>query len=216
MNLNQLLNKKILIRFWQNYNFISFLFALVIFLAIAVLLKTDHLQKFDENFLDYLQNIFPKWFFLIARSLYFLGEAEVAVFVVLLSLIILAWKRYWKEAQILAASTLAVLLLVDKILKPFFERARPLERLVENVYGKSFPSGHATGNLLLYLLLAYFLSTYFPNKKILFYTIAILLLFLMGISSSYLRVHWITDIYAGYCVGYMMFAISIAILRTFD
>jgi undecaprenyl-diphosphatase len=216
MNLNQVLNKKNFLRFWQNYNWISSFLALVIFLAIAFLLKTHHLQKFDEHFLFHLQNIFPKWFFIIARSLYFLGEAEVAVFVVLLSLIILVWKRYWKEAQVLAASSLTVLLLVDKVLKPFFDRARPLVRLVENVYGKSFPSGHATGNLLLYLLLAYFLSTYFPNHKIIFYTIAILLLFLMGISSSYLRVHWITDIYAGYCVGYIMFTISLAILRTFD
>jgi undecaprenyl-diphosphatase len=202
--------------FLGTYKFLSSLFALFIFISIARLLNTERLSVFDESFLQYLHEILPSWFTFFAKLFYFLGEAEVAIFIVLFSLIFLGWKRYWKEAEVLAASSLTVLILVDKILKPFFNRVRPLDRLVENIHGKSFPSGHATGNLLLYLLLAYMISSYYPEKKFFVYSMAIIFLVLMGISSCYLRVHWITDIVGGFCLGYIMFTIAVVFLRISD
>jgi undecaprenyl-diphosphatase len=187
-------------------------FSLCFFGWLAYEVVHKNLDQFDENFLQLLHKIFPDQFFYVARGFYFLGEAEVAVFIVLITLGILCWKRYWLEAQVVAASSLGVLILIDKILKPFFYRSRPPEKLVQ-VDGRSFPSGHATGNLLLYFLLAYILSARFPKYKIHFYSSAIILTLLIGISSMYLRTHWLTDILGGYALALVLLTFSIGALK---
>jgi undecaprenyl-diphosphatase len=176
----------------------------------------ENLNEFDEFFLEWLHEILPSWFIYIAKPIYFIGEAEVAVFFVLLSLIILAWKRLWLEAQTVALSSLSILLLIDKVFKPWFHRSRPLGRLLDNIHGRSFPSGHVSGNLLLYFLLIYIISLRFPQYRNILYAIATFVLILMGISSNYLRVHWATDILAGYCLGYIFFSICIILLKIGD
>ncbi len=174
------------------------------------------LDKFDEFFLKWLHEILPPSFIYIAKPIYFIGEAEVAVFLVLLSIGILVWKRLWLEAQTVAVSSLTILLLIDKVLKPLFYRRRPLGRLLDNIHGRSFPSGHASGNLMLYFLLIYIISVRFPQYRNILYAIATIVLILMGISSCYLRVHWITDILAGYCLGYIFFTVCIILLKISD
>jgi undecaprenyl-diphosphatase len=208
-----LLKTNIFVNKIGKYNMLISLFCLIVFIIISTLLLTNNLEKFDENLITQLHKILPSWFKYIAKIFYFLGEAEVAVFIVLFSLGFLCWKKYWLEAQIVAASSLGVLLLVDKVLKPLFDRERPIDRLVENINGRSFPSGHATGNLLLYFLLVYLLTTHFPKEKFKLYSIAIIMLLLMGLGSVYLRVHWATDILGGFCVGYILFIISIGFLK---
>ncbi|BAQ63785.1 phosphatase PAP2 family protein [Geminocystis sp. NIES-3709] len=188
--------------------------ALLFFSILSTLVATGKLKELDEYLLTQLHVILPDWFVYIAKASYFVGEAEVAVFIVLFSLGFLVWKKYWDEAQVLALFTLSILILIDKILKPFFAIPRPLDRLVDNAFGNSFPSGHASGNLLLYFLLAYFFSRSFPENKTYFYILATFLIILMGISSAYLRVHWVTDILASYCVGYILFSLAVTLLKS--
>lgn len=212
MKFKHLLQPTNLVKIFGKNNLFISLFSLMFFFTLSVLLLTKNLTKFDENLLIQIHQILPSWFVYIAKAFYFLGEAEVAVFIVLFSLGFFAWKKHWSEAQTIATSSVIVLLLVW-VLKPLFDRARPLERLVENINGRSFPSGHASGNILLYLLLAYIISIQFPKLKIPLYLTAIIIIFLMGLGSVYLRVHWVTDILGGYCIGYILFTISLGFLR---
>lgn len=201
---------------WGKINLIISCACLGIFTWLSWQVVQENLTEWDESFLQVIHQILPSSFIYFAKGFYFIGEAEVAVFLVLLSLGILCWQRLWLEAQMVATSSLTVLLLVDKVLKPLFLRRRPLDRLVENVHGRSFPSGHASGNLLLYFLLIYIISIRFPQHKVKLYAIAIIILLLMGLSSIYLRVHWVTDILAGYCLGYLLFALCLIFLRISD
>lgn len=177
--------------------------------------KNIHLKEFDEKFLLQLKETLPPQFIYFAKVFYWLGDAETSALVVLVSLGILCWRRYWQEAQVVAISSLGVLILIDQILKPIIHRSRPLERLV-HVDGRSFPSGHATGNFLLYFLLVYILSVRFPQSTVYFYTIAIVTLILMGISSMYLRVHWLTDILGGYSLGFILLTLALGMLKIID
>lgn len=214
MKIKYLLKPK---NFFQNINKINLFFsslALSFFIILSNLVLTGKLKVFDDNLLTIIHTTLPDWFLYIAKASYFVGEAEVAVFIVLFSLGFLVWKKYWEEAQVMALSTLFILILIDKILKPFLAISRPENRLVEHAFGNSFPSGHASGNLLLYFLLAYILSQSFPQFKIYFYFTATFLIILMGISSAYLRVHWVTDILASYAVGYVIFSIAITLLKS--
>ena len=212
-------NKILQSDFWVNTfgktNLIISVFSLLFFSWLSYQVLTEKILDFDENFLDKLPQVLPDNFFYIARGFYFIGEAEVAVFVVIFSLIFLAWKRYWLEAQVVAISSLSVLILVDQILKPIFYRRRPLDRLIP-VHGRSFPSGHASGNLLLYFLLIYIISVKFPKLRIPLYALATVIMLLIGLGSMYLRTHWLTDILGGYCLGYILFTISIAVLKISD
>jgi membrane-associated phospholipid phosphatase len=214
MRIKYLLKPK---NFFNHLNKINLFFsslALSFFIILSNLVVTGKLKIFDDYLLTTIHTTLPIWFIYIAKASYFVGEAEVAVFIVLFSLGFLVWKKYWEEAQVMALSTLSILILIDKILKPFFAITRPNNRLVENVFGNSFPSGHASGNLLLYFLLAYFFSESFPKFKVYFFSLAVFLIILMGISSAYLRVHWVTDILASYAVGYIMFIVSITLLKS--
>ncbi|WP_373479011.1 phosphatase PAP2 family protein [Geminocystis sp.] len=203
--------------FFKHLNRINLFFstlALSFFIILSSLVVTGKLKTFDDNLLTKIHTTLPNWFIYIAKTSYFIGEAEVAVWIVIFTLGFLVWKKYWNEAQVLALSTLSILILIDKIFKPLFAIPRPINRLVENAFGKSFPSGHASGNLLLYFLLAYILSQSFPKFKVYFYSLATFLIILMGVSSAYLRVHWVSDILASYSIGYIMFIFSITLLKS--
>ncbi len=196
------------------FTLFTFLFTLLLFIILSFFVVTGQLINLDNNLLNLLQDKLPSWFKFIAQIFYFIGEAEVAVFVVLFSLIFLVYKNMWEEAQIMALSCLSVLILIDKILKPSFAIIRPIDSLIDHASGYSYPSGHGAGNLLLYLLISYFISIYIPRLKVLLFSLSILVMILMGISSAFLRVHWISDFVASYMVGYMMFIIAITLYKS--
>ena len=214
MKLKYILRPKNIRKNINEFNvFFSFL-SLIIFAILSYLLMIEKLKILDKNLLIAIQEILPPWFIYIAKISYFLGEAEVTVFFVLICLGILVWKKHWQEAQVVALSCLSVLILIDKILKPLFKIRRPLGRLVPAITGYSYPSGHIAGNLLFYFLVAYIASQSFPQYKLYFYSVATFLMVLMSISIAYLRVHWISDIFASYCVGYILLSIAILLLNS--
>ena len=193
--------------------FIS-IFCLTVLGILSYLVAHESIRSWDEEVLVTIKNILPEWFIYVAKVSYFLGEAEVTVFFVLFCLIYLVWKKYWCEAQVVAISCLSVLLLIDKVFKPFFRIRRPLGRLVSEITGYSYPSGHAAGNLLFYFLVAYIAAKIAPRYKVWFYGLATVAIGLMGVSIAYLRVHWISDVLASYCLGYILFTIAIVLLES--
>ena len=183
----------------------------LIFLSKAILEKKHF--DFDPAFLSWLHTINEPLLTHFLKPFYTIGDTQFAAIIVVISLGVLAWRRYWQEAKVLAIAALGVLLLVDKLLKPFFHRRRPPMRLDDTAAGFSFPSGHATGNFVLYLFLAYILAHRFPQYAGYIYGITIVFLILMGLSSMYLRVHWPTDIIGGYGYGFIWLTFCLALLR---
>ena len=90
--------------------------------------------------------------------------------------------------------------LLNVALKALFERARPVHDhgvVVED--GWSFPSGHASGALLVYGLLAYFVIRLAPPRWHLPVAIAcVALVVFVGFSRVVLQVHYLSDVLAGY------------------
>ncbi len=99
-------------------------------------------------------------------------------------------------------------------LKLFFAKPRPQlwhQLIVET--SSSFPSGHALGSMVVYGFLAYLLATEFPRSARLIYTVMTGLILLIGLSRLYLGVHWLTDVIAGYLVGFLWVITCISILK---
>jgi undecaprenyl-diphosphatase len=170
---------------------------------------------FDRILLDGFHEAIPPLIGNILKVVYIITGAEVTAFTVVAILAFFVKKRYWKEAIVLALSTLGILLTNDNIIKPFFLRLRPEGWLV-HVTGRSFPSGHVMGNFLLYFYVAYILTHYYPKQQKYFYGIAIFMVLSISLSSLYVRVHWVTDVLAGYAVGYIWLIAALAILKLID
>jgi membrane-associated phospholipid phosphatase len=189
----------------------------LVLLLPLILLSKAILEKrqfaFEPAFLEWLHTINEPLLIHFLQPFYTIGDTQFAAIIVVISLGVLAWRRYWQEATVLAIASLGVLLLVDKVLKPFFLRRRPPMRLDDTAAGFSFPSGHATGNFVLYLFLAYILAHRFPKYSVYIYGIAIVFLLLMGLSSMYLRVHWPTDIIGGYGYGFIWLTVCLTLLK---
>lgn len=105
--------------------------------------------------------------------------------------------------------------LITFLLKDIFKRVRPLDPLIEPLRNYSFPSGHASSGFIFYGLLAYLIwqSDIKNLYKYISASVLILISLLIGLSRIYLRIHYASDVLAGFCVGYAWLAISIWVLQ---
>src|SRR5688572_8579910 len=101
------------------------------------------------------------------------------------------------------------------LLKHLFQRKRPLSPLLKAARGLSFPSGHAIMSVTFYGLLAYILqhSIRVEGVKYLVTALLIVLVAFIGYSRVYLRVHYASDVAAGFVIGFLWLVISLAVLK---
>lgn len=101
--------------------------------------------------------------------------------------------------------------LLNVTLKQLFARVRPPhdDGLV-TAYGFSFPSGHASGALVAYGMLAYLAARLLPPRWQLPAVLAALALALtVGASRVFLRVHYASDVVAGLASGLAWLAVCV-------
>jgi membrane-associated phospholipid phosphatase len=178
-------------------------------------------QTFNQNYysldldvLEFLGNQRNLLLDFIFTNVYRISNTYVTGAIVLVALITLIRQRYWSEVKALVFATLGILLLVDKVLKPFFDRDRPPKpRLVSDLSPDSFPSGHAAGNLVFYFYLSFIIAARYPQLTKYVYGVATCLVLLIGFSSVYVKAHWTTDILGGYVFGYCWLLISLNLLK---
>lgn len=124
------------------------------------------------------------------------------------------YKRFWREL-VMGVAALGGSGLLFIFLSHAFNRPRPFlsfDKLIwlssPNIPG--FPSGHASGILVLCGFLVYLLVPKIKSYlgKVLVITIALLVMFYVGFSRLYLGDHYLTDILAGYAVGFAWLGFS--------
>lgn len=99
-------------------------------------------------------------------------------------------------------------------IKAIFKRQRPLDPLIKNVTGFSFPSGHSFSAFTFFGLIIYILWQTEMNKM-LKYVLSITLFLLactIAFSRVYLHVHYPSDVIAGFCLSILWLSISLFIL----
>jgi membrane-associated phospholipid phosphatase len=132
-----------------------------------------------------------------------LGDASTLTAIGLLVIAALVVTRQWQLAFVWVVALLGVGFL-NESLKNTFRRVRPQlpnPWIVEP--GWSFPSGHAMGSLVVYGMLAYFLSLVTTNRSLRYCIVVftITLVVTIGFSRIYLGVHYFSDVVAGYCAA---------------
>ena len=197
----------------RNYFYLLFLL-LVPFLQLCYQTFGKNYYAFDLNILQFLEARQNPGLNFVFTRVYLISNTYVTGAIVLIALITLIRQRYWSEVQGLVFATLGILLLVDEVLKPFFDRDRPPKpRLVSDLSPDSFPSGHAAGNLVFYFYMSFIIATKYPRLAKYVYALSSFLILLIGFSSVYVKAHWTTDILGGYVFGYCWLLASLTLLK---
>ncbi len=148
--------------------------------------------------------------------LYFtmLGSIRVVIIIALAAIVIFLWK---KNFVYLIASVIALVGTGATVLlgKNYFHRIRPTDFGFYSETSFSFPSGHATIAVAFYGLLFYAVFHHFKRNKIkfLWITISLSFILLLGFSRLYLGVHYLSDVVAGYSLGFLWLLLALSIVE---
>ncbi len=193
--------------------------AFLLSLAMVVLLVNDVIflknDGFDFKVFKWLNNYVSDGntrlmeFVTLFGSQFFL----VPAFLIMMFYFFFIKKEKWLGIRVAAVSFSSLALMFS--LKYLFKRPRPAEPLLREASGLSFPSGHAFMSFSFFALLIYIIYKSKINNwfKVVSIAATFLAVFMVGLSRIYLRVHYATDVIAGFCMGFMWIIISMGVLN---
>lgn len=179
---------------------IGFLVSFVGFIAVSLLVRANHIVRLDGYILSFIQGTETAWLTTIMKFFTFIGTIR---FIAVLSLFVLFFLLKVLKHRLEILIYLAVVFctpILNRLLKLYFERARPdLHRLIE-IGGYSFPSGHAMNAFSFYSILAFLLWRHVPTPagRVAVILFSGFMIAAIGISRIYLGVHYPSDVIAGY------------------
>ncbi len=195
-----------------------FVIALILFVYITRKIFILHKLTFDQQVFSYLKNHVSPRNNEVMLFFTFLGTHEflIPANLVLIAYFLLVKKEKWYSIKIpaIALSSLGLMF----ALKFVFHRQRPLVPLLEEAKGLSFPSGHALMSVTFYGLIIYIIFKTIKNKELKWTLICLLLILILviGFSRIYLRVHYASDVIAGYCIGFLWLVFTVWLLNKIE
>ena len=189
--------------------------ALFAFAAIAHEVLWEQEEEMDNFIFGLLSRyvIQPQLTPLMKTITYFASSTFLQIAYSLVVLLYLLRKQFRRAFEISAVGLGGFL--VNYFMKLSFQRVRPPWPLIEPLQNFSFPSGHATSGFIFYGLLVYLIwKTKWP-KAVKYTTGVLLILFslLIGFSRVYLRVHYPSDVLAGFCIGFAWLTLCIWLME---
>jgi membrane protein DedA with SNARE-associated domain/membrane-associated phospholipid phosphatase len=165
----------------------------------------------DMTAFDVADSIQAGWLTEIAKVITQFGSTAVILPLALVCAVALAAGRRWPELWVLVIGLLIVFL-ASHDLKDEVDRARPGGGLV-SAEGSSFPSGHAAYSTFYVWLAATVAIRLRPGmaRSSALLAAGIVLAALIGLSRVYLRVHYLSDVNAGWALGVSAFSLCAAV-----
>ena len=188
-----------------------FFFALAIFLLFTILVITNNIAWFDNPVYNFLHAMFQDkttTFFLIITSL-----SSPFVLIVMSLLLLITNKDY--KLSFLVILNLLLSTIGNTVLKLIFLRERPSDFPLIQESGYSYPSGHSMISMAYYGFLIYIVwqTDWSKKAKIIFSICLGLIIFLIGCSRIYLRVHYPSDVVAGFAISFVYLLTFIHIIK---
>jgi membrane-associated phospholipid phosphatase len=168
------------------------------------------LGRADQALTDALRTSVPRPALQVFAALTHLGDtATLTGLCIGIAIALIALGRCWLALGWVAA--VAGNGLLNHTLKQIFARVRPLHTdsfVLEQ--GFSFPSGHSSGSVVTYGMLAYVALRLLPARWHLPTVLAAVgLAFTVGASRIFLRVHFASDVIAGFASGAAWLAVCV-------
>ena len=195
-----------------------FIMSLVAFVFIAYRIFKLENERFDFYVFDQVGHWVTRFMTRFMQFITFFGNHKFLIPANLLVVIYFLFirKHKWYSIKIPVIAIGGVLLMF--ILKYIFNRPRPLIPLLEPVKGLSFPSGHAMMSMSFYGLLIFLVweNVYTRTWRWALTILLLLFILLIGFSRIYLRLHYFSDVIAGFSVGILWLSISIWVIRRIE
>lgn len=214
-------------KFWAGVALLSIEMVVVLTIFVVSLMAFVYMARrvfvlqnnsFDQKIFDHLEQYVTPANNKIMLFITYLGRHEflIPANLALIAYFLFIKKHKWYSIKIpaIALSSLALMF----ILKNLFSRERPLIPLLEEADGLSFPSGHALMSMTFYGLLIYIAWQRIqnPTLKWTLITFLLFLILLIGFSRIYLRVHYTSDVVAGFAMGWLWIVLSLRVLRNIE
>ena len=170
------------------------------FIYITFKVFNNDIMKFDIYSYNIFSNyLISRYITPIALVITNIGSALALVSVAIVLLFVLKNKKI----GICICVNLALITILNLILKNIVERPRPSNFQIISVSGYSFPSGHSMISEAFYGYLIYLIWRYFKNKKLKYLLMILLgiIVFIIGLSRVYLGVHYMSDVIAGFLIS---------------
>lgn len=199
---------------------VIFLVSLFAFLYLANLIIDNNNIQLDIDKLAFLilnDEITPTGMKMM-KVITFLGSSGflIAANVFLFIYFLYFTKHRWYSIKVPVVALGSVTIMI--LLKLLFERPRPNAPFMADVSGFSFPSGHSMSAITFYGLLIFITwngRSQKTRKYVMIVLLAILIL-LIGTSRVYLRVHYLSDVLAGFLMGFIWLLFSLSILGAIE
>lgn len=171
------------------------------------------LKSFDLHLTQLVLRLPESWrgFFVIVTSL---GDPIVTVGIGVVVVAIGVWQHNIRLA--ISGSIIWITLILGSVLKLLFGRERPMSEYAANlrVDTYSFPSGHSSGSMIAYGLLAYLAMRLLPQPYgWIAAAVCGAIIILVGISRIYLGAHFPSDVLAGWILGFAALLIIIFVVK---
>ena len=144
------------------------------------------------------------WLTPLMRGVTDLGNAAVLTGLILVAGLAWWWRRRtWRPLGLLAGAYLGAWVLSEAI-KDLTRRPRPpTAQAIGHWTGYAFPSGHTSKATAVYGMLAALLAASTPrwSRKVAWWTAAVLVVGLVGLSRLYLGADWLSDVLGGLALG---------------
>ena len=177
--------------------------AISIFAAIARAVNANLTRGIDEGTLRWFAQHRSPLLDQVMLEITTLGTAAVLIVMVLIAAVFLWQTQHKWSVYVLMLGTFGGAAL-NGALKHYFHRARPtVVAWGTTVHTASFPSGHAMESLITYGCIAYLVGRVGPEPRLqkTIWTVAAILILIIGMSRLYLGVHYPSDVVAGYIAG---------------
>lgn len=179
-------------------------------------LAREELVRLDTPIWSFVVDHRVEWLTSAMRGVTLLGSAAVLVPVTLAAgLAARLRSRSWTPLAVLVAAFVGAVVLAD-VVKALVGRPRPGAAELVPSGGFSFPSGHAAQATAVFCALAYLVAAAVESwpRKVAAWTVAAVVVMLVGFSRLYLGVHWPSDVLGGFALGGLWLAALVATTST--
>ena len=196
---------------------VLFVVTLFVFVAITDEIVLEHENGFDQNIFHAISFLVSPSMTRLMETITFFGSSNFIFPAYVVLVIYYLVKRKIKPALDISMIGLGSTAILN-LLKYIFKRQRPVDPLIADVTGFSFPSGHSFASFTFFGLIIYILWKTGIKKlfKILLSIVLFLFAAIIAFSRAYLRVHYPSDVVAGFCLSIIWLMLALWILHKVD
>lgn len=188
------------------------------FTIIAVLLVTDKVYIVDNYVYGIISKCISPTMTSVVKKITELANPITLMVIVLVVCYILLVKQKDKKTALAFCLNIAIIAILNFVLKNIFVRTRPEYINLITETGYSFPSGHSALSMAFYGYIIYIINTKCSNKplKIISSIFLGIVILLVGTSRIYLGVHFASDVLAAFMLSLSYLIVYTHILKSIE